>query len=253
MAWSIFTQGGGDQVAVGWAKQLLNMLGAPDTPGNEQFIYQWEKAEGGGGKYNPLNQGPVAGKSYLTTTGEQYGGGAADFASWAAGLQGSYDYLHYSNYKGVLAGLMSNNPAAARSALWASPWAASHYGYGSNWPNVALPNGTAVLPSISASEAPATSGNTDTGATATLTASESAMCAWTLNIPKLGVGPVSVGGPTCLASKTQVRALVGGIFLVGAIGVGVIGVVILVAYSLKGPAKEAAQLPVVKQAVKANK
>jgi len=46
----------------------------------------------------------------------------------------------------------------------------------------------------------------------------------TLNIPKLGVGPVSVGGPTCLASKTQVRALVGGIFLVGAIGVGVIGV-----------------------------
>lgn len=139
MAWSIFTQGGGPSAAEWWAISFLKALGAPQTPGNEQFVYDWEKSEGGGGKYNPLNQGPVPGDPSLTTTGSQYGGGAADYASVAAGIQGAVDYLNMGNYAGVKAALDANNPQGAAQALWASPWAASHYGYGSDWSTAPWP------------------------------------------------------------------------------------------------------------------
>lgn len=144
MAWSIFSNGGGNGAAVTWAKDFLTALGAPVTSGNMQFVYDWELAEGGGGKYNPLNQGPVPGHSELTTTGSQYGGGAADYASYNAGIQGAVDYVNMPNYTAVKAALMNNDPAAARSALIQSPWAASHYGNGSSFPNT--PISTAASP-----------------------------------------------------------------------------------------------------------
>jgi len=240
MAWSIFREGGGPQVAVGWAKQFLSKLGAPDTPGNEEFVYQWEKAEGGGGKYNPLNQGPVQGKPYLTTTGEQFGGGAADFASWDAGLQGAYDFLHYKHYSGVLVGLMANNPVAARQALWASPWAASHYGYGANWPNVGLPGGQPILPPTGGG---AGGGGGSTDATLVL-ATVDATCAWKFHL---------LWGDTCLATKQQVRAINGFILIGAAAIVGLVGVAVLIAYSFKRVGVLggiAGQVPVVGRAVK---
>lgn len=152
MAWSIFTDGGGDNVAVAWAQQLLTKLGAPVTPGNTEFVYQWEKSEGGGGRYNPLNTGGVYGHPELTTTGEQYGGGANDFASWDAGLTGSAINIQTpgpDNYPAIVTALRNNDPAGARRALWNSGWAASHYGYGSNWSNASLPgsSGNVVPPS----------------------------------------------------------------------------------------------------------
>lgn len=150
MAWSIFTDGGGDNVAVAWAQQLLTKLGAPVTPGNTEFVYQWEKSEGGGGKYNPLNTGGVYGHPELTTTGEQYGGGANDFASWDAGLIGSAINIQTpgpDNYPAIVTALRNNDPAGARRALWNSGWAASHYGYGTNWSDAPLPgNSTNVVP-----------------------------------------------------------------------------------------------------------
>lgn len=139
MAWSIFKQGGGDNAAEDWAVALLEEVGAPVTPGNTQFVYDWEESEGGGGEYNPLNQGPVPGQPQLTTSGSQYGGGAANYASWQAGLQGASDYLSMPDYAGVLAALKANNPTGAAQALWASPWAASHYGDGADWSTQPLP------------------------------------------------------------------------------------------------------------------
>ncbi len=152
MAWSVFdtAQGGGQPVAAGWAKAELQLASQQwgtnvDTPGNEQFLYDWQLAEGGGGKYNPLNQGPVPGHPELTTTGSQYGGGAADYASPQAGLQGALDYLDMPAYSAVKAGLIANNPTQARAALIASPWAESHYGGGAHFPSTPLPGQTAVL------------------------------------------------------------------------------------------------------------
>jgi hypothetical protein len=139
MAWSIFSDGGGSGAARTWAVELLQALGAPVNSSNITFIYQWEASEGGGGEYNPLNQGDVPGNSSLTSSGSQYGGGAANYVSWNAGIQGAVDYLHMSNYKDVLAGLMAGNGVQAMKALWASPWASSHYGNGASWSNDSPP------------------------------------------------------------------------------------------------------------------
>lgn len=149
MAWSIFTQGGGKGVAVTWANDLLDAIGAPKTAGNVQVVYDWEVSEGGGGKYNPLNQGPVPGHPELTTTGSQYGGGAADFASWGAGIQGAADYLNMSNFRSIKNALVSGNSTAARNAIINSPWAASHYGHGSAFSNEAPPGAASALPGYS--------------------------------------------------------------------------------------------------------
>lgn len=146
MAWSIFDQGGGDDVALGWAKELLTAIGAPRTPGNLQFVYDWEKSEGSGGQYNPLNQGPVPNQPGLTSTGSQYGGGAADYVSWKAGIQGAAAYLDMPDFSGIRDALRSNDPASARSALFASPWAQSHYAGGRDFSSDAVPGGRAVLP-----------------------------------------------------------------------------------------------------------
>lgn len=133
MAWSIFDYTQGDYVAVAWAVEMLQALGAPTNSSNIQMVYNWEKSEGGGGEFNPLNQGPVPGDPALTTSGSQYGGGAANFASWQAGITGAVAYLNMSAYAGVKQALMQGNGQGAAQALWASPWAASHYGYGSAW------------------------------------------------------------------------------------------------------------------------
>jgi hypothetical protein len=145
MPWSIFQQGGGQGAAVTWSEDLLKEIGAPLTPGNEQFVYDWEVSEGGGGEYNPLNQGPVPGQPGLTTSGSQYGGGAANFASWSAGLEGAMDYLNMTSFQAIKSDLKSNNPTAARTALIDSPWAASHYGYGSGFSNSPLPGKASAL------------------------------------------------------------------------------------------------------------
>lgn len=167
MAWSIFQQGGGDNVAVAWAQQLLTKLGVPVTPGNTEFIYQWEKSEGGGGAYNPLNTGSVYNHPELTTSGSQYGGGANDFASWDAGLTGSAINIQTpgpDNYPAIVTALKNNDPAAARQALWNSGWAASHYGYGSNWSDAPLPgNSTNVVPPSFFNASSNTPGSTATG------------------------------------------------------------------------------------------
>ena len=144
MAWSIFSSGGGNTGAAQWARGLLQNMGLPQTPANIQFIYDWEVSEGGGGKYNPLNQGPVPGQPSLTTTGQQFGGGAADYASAAAGITGAADYLRMPAYRGVLSALQRSNYKGAEQALWASPWASSHYGYGKNWATQAPPGTTGV-------------------------------------------------------------------------------------------------------------
>jgi hypothetical protein len=144
VAWSIFREGGGPGAAVTWARDLLKLIGAPQSLGNQQMVFDWETSEGGGGKFNPLNQGPVPGHPELTTTGSQYGGGAADFASWQAGLTGASDYLHMPAYAGILGALQANNPAGARAALIASPWAASHYG--DHLSDAPLPGKASALP-----------------------------------------------------------------------------------------------------------
>jgi hypothetical protein len=144
--WSIFTNGGGDIVAKAWAVELLKEIRAPVTPGNVAFVYNWQKSEGGGGQFNPLNIGEVPGQPQLTNTANpQYHGGAAGYNSWESGLKGTVMYLNaapgIANFTPIRDALRRNDPVAARSALIASPWASSHYGGGSGFANDQVPGG----------------------------------------------------------------------------------------------------------------
>lgn len=219
MAWSIFQQDPSGGMAVSWAKQFLSMIGAPQTPGNVQFVYQWEKSEGGGGQFNPLNVGPLSGHTDLLVpgdTGSHFGGGAADYNSWQSGLLGAMYGVQLPAYKGVLDNLKANNPSAARSALWASPWAASHYGFGHNWFSGTIPNGTQNLPPLNTSTAPTSGGGSTATAASDVTGST---CAWQLNF-----GPVN----GCVVSYDQVGELISfPIFMFGTMIV-VIGMAFLV-------------------------
>lgn len=186
MAWSIFTEGGGPGAAYTWAVDLLRKIGAPLSTGNEQMIFDWETSEGGGGKYNPLNQGPDPGHPELTSTGAQYGGGAADYVSWSAGLQGAADYLAMPAFAPIATALKANDPVTARADLISSPWAASHYGGGQSFSNTALPGKASALG--------AAGGSADTTAAASsnpLTAI--AGIGTTLQTAAI-VGPIVIGG-----------------------------------------------------------
>jgi hypothetical protein len=250
MAWSIFTNGGGDSVAVAWAKQFLQTIGAPVTPGNTEFVYQWEKSEGGGGAYNPLNQGPVPGQPQLTTTGSQYGGGAADYASWQAGLTGAAAYLNMPYYTQVLSDLKANDPAGARTALWQSPWAASHYGYGTNWSNVPLPGNASTVTPLNPSTQPTSGSGSPTAQTTAASGSDTCMLGFTLGATagtaplggilgwlapgNLGNGvPASPGSTICFFSKTNARAFLGAMILTAGGLVGLYGVVTLMKYGVE--------------------
>lgn len=266
MAWSIFTDGGGDNVAVAWAQQFLSKINAPVTPGNTEFIYQWEKSEGGGGKYNPLNTGSVYGHPELTTTGSQYGGGANDFASWDAGLTGSAINVETpgpDNYPAIVSALRNNDPTAARQALWSSGWAASHYGYGSNWSNATLPgNASNVVPPsfFSGTNASAPKGidcNLYTGHMKDACIAANKVAGYDAGgnpIPGMqqttpggsGNSVLSIAGINIL-SKTQARAVIGAGVLVAGGALMTLGILALMksAAMQTGAINTARQLPVI--------
>ncbi len=108
-----------------WAKTFLSQLGAPMTPGNLQFVYDWQISEGGSGN-NPLNTG----KSKASSTGNSSAGGAAGYSTVQSGIDGAIEYVgSMSNYRNLKAKLMDGSSYQADvAALIASPWAASHYG-----------------------------------------------------------------------------------------------------------------------------
>jgi hypothetical protein len=143
--WSIFQQGGGPGAAATWADDALREIGAPLTTGNEQVIYDWETSEGGGGWYNPLNQGDDPSDPSLTSTGSQYGGGAANYVSYSAGLKGFKDYMAMPDFSSISADLHANDPQQARTDIIDSPWAASHYDWGASFSDAALPGKKSAL------------------------------------------------------------------------------------------------------------
>lgn len=144
MAWSIFTPPGTPKGAESYAASLLKYIGAPESRGNLQFVYDWELSEGGGGTNNPLN----VGASSLSSSGTQYGGGAANYPSLAASIEAVGAELNTSTYSGIKSALKRKTDTAAERALFNSPWASSHYGYGSRWATTAVPGGNATLTGI---------------------------------------------------------------------------------------------------------
>ncbi len=120
----------GESTNFDWARWVLHDLNAPESKNNITVLTQWMTSEEPTSDWwdrnNPLNNGLGS------------GGGA--------GL-GSYSNLlvaaHYvalnlkdgtADYGAIVADLKASAaPSATARAIWDSPWAASHYGYGSAW------------------------------------------------------------------------------------------------------------------------
>jgi len=92
-------------------------------------MLRWMRQENGPDNWwnrnNPLNNG----------NGSGGGSGLGSYATLSIAAEYAADSLRrYSFYDAIEASLEAGNDAnATAQAIWASPWAGSHYGYGSHW------------------------------------------------------------------------------------------------------------------------
>jgi hypothetical protein len=118
-----------------WAGQVLIDGGWPTSANNVTALLQWMDSENAPESWynrnNPLNNG--------------YGsGGGAGFGSYpdlTTAAQYAADLLHANSaYSDIIAALAASAPVETTvDAIQGSPWASSHYGYGSLWHAVDVP------------------------------------------------------------------------------------------------------------------
>jgi len=112
-----------------WAKLVLMYAGWPTTDSNVAVFTRWMRQENGPDDWwnrnNPLNNGYGSGG----------GSGLGSYDDLVTAAQMAAENLQtYSGYGAIRAGFASSAPEAQiESAIWASPWATSHYGNGSHW------------------------------------------------------------------------------------------------------------------------
>ncbi|WP_022888987.1 hypothetical protein [Agromyces italicus] len=111
-----------------WAKLVIVEGGWPLTDENVTFMMRWMRQENGADNWwnrnNPLNNG-------------QGSGGGSGLGSYVTLVEAAYyaaENLRSGRYPAVDAALAEGDSAdATAQAIWASPWASSHYGYGTHW------------------------------------------------------------------------------------------------------------------------
>lgn len=118
-----------------WAKLVLVFGDWPVTDENVRLMVEWMREENGPDNWwnrnNPLNNG--------------YGsGGGSGLGSYAtlvdAARYAASNLQKRTFYADIVAGLEAGTSADATArAIWASPWAESHYGYGAWWSNSPVP------------------------------------------------------------------------------------------------------------------
>jgi hypothetical protein len=117
-----------------WAKLVLVDAGLPTSANNIEVILQWMDSENNPQSWwnrnNPLNNG-------LGSGGGSGFGSYPDLETAASYVAQQLDRSLFSN---IAASLAASNPVSVSAqAIMASPWASSHYGYGSLWHAVDVP------------------------------------------------------------------------------------------------------------------
>ncbi|RFA10230.1 hypothetical protein B7R54_14200 [Subtercola boreus] len=126
-----------------WATLVLLLAGFPMTDSNITVMMRWMRQENGPpdwwNRNNPLNNG----------WGSGGGSGFGSYDNLSTAAANCAEALHsVSGYSAIVAGFQASAPTAQiESAIWASPWASSHYANGSHWsyapvPVIASPAGT---------------------------------------------------------------------------------------------------------------
>jgi murein DD-endopeptidase MepM/ murein hydrolase activator NlpD len=121
-----------------WAVALLAAVGnAQPTPAIIGAVVEWTIAEDGSdgalNRNNPWNT-TMCGFHMVGSINADGACGVGHYATMEDGIRANAATLAQANFGDVTAALLANDAEAFREALWASPWAASHYGGGVGWP-----------------------------------------------------------------------------------------------------------------------
>lgn len=130
----------GHSTNVDWARVVLQDGGWPTSANNIAVLTQWMDSEESPAHWwnrnNPLNNG----------LGSGGGAGLGSYPDLLTAAHYVAENLHGgSSYASVVRDLASSAPpTTTAAAIWDSPWASSHYGYGGSWhsgtvPTVAAP------------------------------------------------------------------------------------------------------------------
>ena len=112
-----------------WAKLVLFYADLPVSDSNVAVFTRWMRQENGTNDWwnrnNPLNNG----------WGSGGGAGLGSYPNLDVAAQNAAKALHgNSGYAAIVAGFAASAPTAQiEQAIWASPWATSHYANGAHW------------------------------------------------------------------------------------------------------------------------
>ncbi|CAD5997227.1 conserved exported protein of unknown function [Agreia sp. COWG] len=126
-----------------WAEMVMLLGGFPRTEDNVTVMMRWMRQENGPDDWwnrnNPLNNGWGSGGN----------SGLGTYDSLVIAAENAAEALHSNpGYSAIVDGFASQAPTRViEQAIWASPWATSHYANGAHWsqspvPVIASPPGT---------------------------------------------------------------------------------------------------------------
>ena len=112
-----------------WAKMVLLSGGWPQSDANVTVMVRWMRQENGVDNWwnrnNPMNNGYGSGG----------GGGTGSYANLTIAAQKAAQNLQRNaSFSTIIGAFAVSAPTnLTEQAIWASPWASSHYGNGSSW------------------------------------------------------------------------------------------------------------------------
>ena len=118
-----------------WARLVMAIGGWPASESNVTVFTRWMRQENGPDNWwnrnNPLNNG----------WGSGGGGGLGSYDNLLIAAQNCVAALKGNpGYKDIIAGFASSAPTSEiEHAIWASPWATSHYATGAHWSSTPVP------------------------------------------------------------------------------------------------------------------
>jgi len=120
------------------ALALLSAIGNPQpSAAILSEVVDWSLAEDGGSdamsRNNPWNT-TMCGFGQARAINGDGACGVGAYPTMEDGIAANAATLGQGNFADVRAALLANDPEAFKTALWASPWAASHYSGGVGWP-----------------------------------------------------------------------------------------------------------------------
>jgi hypothetical protein len=118
-----------------WAKLVLNIAGWPVTENNVTVITRWMRQENyidsWWNRNNPLNNG----------WGSGGGSGLGSYPSLQVAAENAVEALNsLPGYRPIVEAFAASAPTdVTERAIWASPWASSHYNNGAHWHYTPVP------------------------------------------------------------------------------------------------------------------